>query len=79
MIDAAIAHEIAAMRAVIEQLVQLTAPRMSRADVCERLGVHRNTLATWVRQRRFPQPGKDGKWALVDVIRWERDRPGDGQ
>lgn len=77
MTDAALVQEVAALRATVEQLVQLTAPRMARADVCARLGVHRNTLATWLRQRRFPQPGRDGKWALVDVMRWEQARPSD--
>lgn len=78
MTDAAIAQEVAALRATIEQLVQLTAPRMSRADVCTRLGIHRNTLTAWQRQRRFPQPGRDGKWSMADVMRWERTQPGDG-
>lgn len=52
-------------------LVQNAGTRLTRQQVCERLGVHRNTLATYVRERGFPAPGKDGKWLVSEVMEWE--------
>lgn len=72
----ALAQEVAALRASVEMLVRMTAPRMTRDEVCARLRIHRNTLAHWVRERRFPAPGRDGNWGLADVMDWERSGAG---
>lgn len=45
--------------------------RLTRAEVLERLGIHRNTLRTYIADKGFPTPGKDGKWLLAEVIEWE--------
>lgn len=45
--------------------------RLSRADMCERLGVCSKTLTERVRQRKVPTPGKDGKWLLSEIVEWE--------
>lgn len=58
----------------VQMLASRVGQRLSRADVCERLGIHRNTLATYMRERGFPSPGKDGKWLLSEVIEWESKR-----
>jgi len=51
--------------------------RITRQQLADRLGVHRNTLTNMLgRDRRMPRPGKDGKWLLADVIAWEAARPG---
>jgi predicted DNA-binding transcriptional regulator AlpA len=45
--------------------------RLTRPEVLERLGIHRNTLRTYIQDKGFPTPGKDGKWLLAEVVEWE--------
>lgn len=52
-------------------LARLMGARLTRSEVCERLGVHRNTLRAYIADRGFPKPGKDGKWLLAEVVEWE--------
>lgn len=52
-------------------LARLMGARLSRQEVLERLGIHRNTLRTYILDKGFPQPGKDGKWLLAEVVEWE--------
>jgi hypothetical protein len=54
-----------------KMMAKLTGARLTRADLCERFGVHRNTLARITADPEFPTPGKDGKWLLEEVIDWE--------
>lgn len=67
----------------LQQLQQLTSAmthmaaclgtRLNRDQMCDRLDVHRNTLARRMDQdRTFPRPGKDGRWLLSEVIEWEQ-------
>jgi len=69
---ATIEAELAALRAVVEDLAHVVkGTRLSRADVCARIGVETHTLTRWIRQKRFPdQVG--GYWMLRDVVEWER-------
>lgn len=68
----ALTATVAALASTIQTLTQQTSHRVSRAELCERQGVHRNTLATRLKaDRTFPRPGPDGKWALADVVAWE--------
>jgi transposase-like protein len=69
---ASIEAEIAALRAVVEDLAHVVkGTRLSRVDVCARIGVETHTLTRWIRQKRFPdQVG--GYWLLRDVVEWER-------
>lgn len=69
--------ELRRMRAELAELRSMISTRMSRQDVCERLGLHRNTLSDYIRDGRFPLPGRDGKWASCDVVEWERKRMGE--
>lgn len=79
MTDTAIANQlqaltatVAVLTATIQTLTAQTGRRLSRAELCERLGIHRNTLGTRLKtDARFPRPGPDGKWALADVVAWE--------
>lgn len=49
--------------------------RLSRQQLAGRLGIHRNTLSNMLaRDRPMPRPGKDGKWLLADIIKWESER-----
>jgi predicted DNA-binding transcriptional regulator AlpA len=53
------------------QLARLMGARLTRAEVLERLGIHRNSLRTYMADKGFPKPGKDGKWLLAEVVEWE--------
>lgn len=66
-----VALELAALRRDIASLHKDHGTRLTRAEVCERLGIHRNTLKTYRDERGFPSPGRDGKWLLSEVIEWE--------
>lgn len=45
--------------------------RLTREQVCERLGICRQTLTKRIIKKEYPQPLKDGKWLLADVIEFE--------
>lgn len=55
----------------VQHMATLTGARLTREQVCQRLDVHRNTLARYIAERNFPTPGQDGKWLLAEVIDWE--------
>lgn len=65
-------------RAIISEEVRqaiATATRKQRVNATElaaELGVSVPTLARWLRERRFPAPGRDGNLGLADVMDWER-------
>jgi len=69
-----IALSLAAIRRDIATLARIRGDRLTRSDVCERLGIHRNTLRGYMENRGFPTPGKDGKWLLAEVMEWESYR-----
>lgn len=48
-----------------------TGTRLSRADMCDRLGICGKTLTERVRKKKVPSPGADGKWLLSEVVEWE--------
>lgn len=48
--------------------------RQTRQEVCERLGIHRNTLASYMVDKGFPKPMRDGKWLLSEIVEWESER-----
>lgn len=73
----AIIAELRAMRETIAQLCMIHGARMTRAQVCERIGVHRGTLKRYIDSGIFPRPGLDGNWSLADIIQWEGRRLGD--
>jgi predicted DNA-binding transcriptional regulator AlpA len=68
---AVLRQDIASLRDGFAQLARLMGARLTRQEVCERLGVHRNTLRTYILDKGFPKPGKDGKWLLAEVVEWE--------
>jgi predicted DNA-binding transcriptional regulator AlpA len=56
----------------VERMAQMQGNRLSREELCARLGIHRSTLLRWLEtDRKFPRPDKSGKWLLADIIRWE--------
>lgn len=66
-----IREDLQGLRTAVQQLAKLMGGRLTRAEVCERLGIHRNTLATYIASKEFPTPGRDGKWLLAEVLEWE--------
>ena len=64
-------ERISMLTQAVDHLSRLVGARLTRAEVCARLRVHRNTLQTYIAERNFPTPGRDGKWLLSEVIEWE--------
>lgn len=48
--------------------------RLTRAEVCQRLRIHRNSVNNYIEKRDFPKPTLDGKWLLCEVMQWEARR-----
>lgn len=70
---AALLERIDKMASAMQLMASMLGTRLDRAQLAERLGVHRNTLANRLQtDRRFPRPGPDGKWLLSDVVEWEQ-------
>lgn len=74
MTDAAILERIDSLTAAVQLLARVQGTRLTRAQLCERLGVHRNTLRTRMADRDFPKPDVTGKWLLSEVLEWERGK-----
>jgi predicted DNA-binding transcriptional regulator AlpA len=70
--------------ALIERIDQLTkavtlmaqqqGARLTSAQVCERIGRTRQTITSMVRRGDFPEPCKDGRWLLADILEWEAEK-----
>jgi hypothetical protein len=73
MENAEIIHRLELLTDAIHALTQAMGLRLNREQLCERLGVHRNTLAKRIREPGFPMPDKHGVWLLADVMQWERN------
>lgn len=71
---ATIERRLAELTSAVHLLAVKDGRRLSRAEVCARLGVHRNTLARYIDAGSFPKPTKMGDWLLADVIKWESQR-----
>lgn len=75
MTDAAILERIDSLTAAVQLLARVQGTRLTRAQLCERLGIHRNTLRTRMADRNFPKPdAATGKWLLSEVLEWERGK-----
>lgn len=67
-------QSIESLKDAVVLLAQIQGARLNRDQMCQRLNVHRNTLARRLLEPGFPQPGRDGKWLLSEVIEWESRR-----
>jgi predicted DNA-binding transcriptional regulator AlpA len=67
----AILQRLDGLTAAVQSFARLAGARLTRVEVCDRLGVHRNTLRSYIMDRDFPTPGRDGKWLLAEVLEWE--------
>lgn len=59
------------LQATVATLVQAIGPRLTREQLCQRRGIHRNTLAGLIERGIVPRPDASGRWLLAEVIRWE--------
>jgi predicted DNA-binding transcriptional regulator AlpA len=64
-------QRIDALTSAVQFMAAALGQRLTRAQLSERIGVHRNTLAKLMKDPTFPLPGKDGKWLLSEIIEWE--------
>lgn len=71
MTDAAIATRMEKLTSAVLLMARTMGTRLTRADMCERLGVCSKTLTAHVRAKKVPTPGTDGKWLLSEVVEWE--------
>jgi predicted DNA-binding transcriptional regulator AlpA len=69
--ETAILERLDALTQGFAALARLMGARLTRQEVLERLGIHRNTLRAYILDKGFPKPGKDGKWLLAEVVEWE--------
>lgn len=61
------------MTSALQTMAMMLGARLTRAQLAERLGIHRNTLLLRLKNdAAFPRPGADGKWLLSDIIEWEQ-------
>ncbi|WP_062469200.1 helix-turn-helix transcriptional regulator [Variovorax boronicumulans] len=52
-------------------LARIAGARLTRTQMCERLGVTSHTITYRVRRGDLPKPGADGRWLLAELIEWE--------
>lgn len=71
MTETAIAARLDQLTSAVLLMARTAGTRLSRADMCERLGVCSKTLTAHVRAKKAPTPGTDGKWLLSEVVEWE--------
>ena len=67
-------RSVSDLSASIIVMARALGTRLNREQMCQRLDIHRNTLAKRQQEPGFPKPGRDGKWLLSEVIEWERAR-----
>lgn len=71
MTESAIIERLDSLTAAFVAMAKITGARLTRAQMCERLGVSGKTLTDRVRNGKCPKPGSDGKWLLAEVVEWE--------
>lgn len=54
----------------VQLLARSEGTRITRAELAQRLGVHRNTISRLTASKDFPKPC-NGKWLLSEIIEWE--------
>ena len=63
------------MAATVSLMARALGTRITREQLAQRLGIHRNTLRTRLASdMTMPRPGSDGRWLLSEVLEWEAQR-----
>ena len=71
MSDLTILSRLDSLTSALAVMARNTGARLTRAEVCDRLRIHRNTLAGLIADKDFPTPTADGKWLLAEILEWE--------
>lgn len=71
MSEAAMIQELRTLREHIAALSACLGSRLTTQQAADHLGVHRNTIATWRRDRGFPSPDASGKYLRSEIMAWE--------
>ena len=75
MTEAALLDRLDKMASAMQLLAQALGTRLTREQLAQRLGIHRNTLRIRLQQDpRFPRPGSDGRWLLSEIVEWEQSQ-----
>lgn len=64
-------QRIEALTRTVAELVQTIGPRLTREQLCQRRGIHRNTLAGLIERGIVPRPDVNGRFILAEVIEYE--------
>jgi len=73
--DAALLARIDSLTSAMQLMAQALGTRLTREQLAQRLGIHRNTLRErMARDALFPRPGVDGRWLLSEVVEWEQQQ-----
>lgn len=61
------------MTSAVHLMAKALGTRLDRAQLAERMGIHRNTLRhRLATDKSIPRPGADGKWLLSEIVAWEQ-------
>lgn len=71
MTEAAISERLDKLTDAVLLSLRMQGQRLSRSDMCVRLGVTPKTLSKRIITGHVPQPGSDGKWLLAEVVEME--------
>jgi hypothetical protein len=69
--EQALLQRIDALQHTVAALVQAIGPRLTREQLCQRRGIHRNTLTSLMERGIVPRPDVNGRWLLSEVIEYE--------
>ena len=72
MSDTAILQRLDSLTAAFVAMSRLVGARLTRTQMCERLGISSKTLTDRVKSGEAPRPlPEEGKWLLANVVEWE--------
>ena len=66
-----IMQKLDSLTMAVMTMAKTSGDRLTRTDVCKRLGIHRNSVNNYIENKDFPKPTLDGKWLLCEVMQWE--------
>ena len=64
-------REIAALHQKVDALLNALGPRITREQLAQRRGVHRNTIAALIERGIVPRPDIKGRFLLSEVMAYE--------
>lgn len=71
--DPTLLARIDSLTSAMQLMAQALGTRLTREQLAQRLGIHRNTLRERLaRDPAFPRPGSDGRWLLSEIVEWEQ-------